>query len=195
MFILCSCRVRGMLISPEVRNAIHVGDRILEINGLPVGTMMQQEVGPYSAHATDTHRVACDPTAARRRLISVAIRGEAVSLSAIWKALWVAIVKQMRHVIYLFFFIIPLIPPSFIHCTAGRGWMWLNSHSNNLTSASLHVSSVIIHCSHLFIFWLFHFHVPPPVSCFPYNSSQYYFPSQQLHYCDVITLYCCTQCF
>lgn len=43
-----------MLISPEVRNAIHVGDRILEINGLPVGTMMQQEVGLYSAHATDT---------------------------------------------------------------------------------------------------------------------------------------------
>lgn len=72
-----------MLISPEVRNAIHVGDRILEINGLPVGTMMQQEVGLYSAHTTNTHRVACDPTAAGRRLISVAIRGEAVSLSAI----------------------------------------------------------------------------------------------------------------
>lgn len=34
-----------MLLSPEVRNAIHVGDRILEINGLPVGTMMQTEVG------------------------------------------------------------------------------------------------------------------------------------------------------
>ncbi|XP_006784859.1 LIM domain kinase 2 [Neolamprologus brichardi] len=36
--------VRGMLISPEVRNAIHVGDRILEINGLPVATLMEQEV-------------------------------------------------------------------------------------------------------------------------------------------------------
>lgn len=35
-----------MLISPEVRNAIHVGDRILEINGLPVGTLMEEEVGP-----------------------------------------------------------------------------------------------------------------------------------------------------
>lgn len=34
-----------MLISPEVRNAIHVGDRILEINGLPVGTLMEEEVG------------------------------------------------------------------------------------------------------------------------------------------------------
>uniref|UniRef100_A0AAR2KIU7 LIM domain kinase 2 n=1 Tax=Pygocentrus nattereri TaxID=42514 RepID=A0AAR2KIU7_PYGNA len=33
-----------MLISPEVRNAIHVGDRILEINGLPVGTLMEEEV-------------------------------------------------------------------------------------------------------------------------------------------------------
>lgn len=41
----CFFRVRGMLISPEVRNAIHVGDRILEINGLPVATMMEQEVG------------------------------------------------------------------------------------------------------------------------------------------------------
>uniref|UniRef100_A0AAQ5YIZ5 LIM domain kinase 2 n=1 Tax=Amphiprion ocellaris TaxID=80972 RepID=A0AAQ5YIZ5_AMPOC len=29
---------------PEVRNAIHVGDRILEINGLPVGTLMEEEV-------------------------------------------------------------------------------------------------------------------------------------------------------
>uniref|UniRef100_A0A674NUK9 LIM domain kinase 2 n=1 Tax=Takifugu rubripes TaxID=31033 RepID=A0A674NUK9_TAKRU len=38
---LCVPRVRGMLLSPEVRNAIHVGDRILEINGLPVGTMME----------------------------------------------------------------------------------------------------------------------------------------------------------
>lgn len=34
-----------MLISPEVRNAIHVGDRILEINGLPVGTLLEDEVG------------------------------------------------------------------------------------------------------------------------------------------------------
>lgn len=34
-----------MLISPEVRNAIHEGDRILEINGLPVGTLMEEEVG------------------------------------------------------------------------------------------------------------------------------------------------------
>lgn len=36
-----------MLISPEVRNAIHVGDRILEINGLPVGTLMEEEVSLY----------------------------------------------------------------------------------------------------------------------------------------------------
>lgn len=44
VLVLCGSRVRGMLISPEVRNAIHVGDRILEINGLPVGTLMEQEV-------------------------------------------------------------------------------------------------------------------------------------------------------
>uniref|UniRef100_A0A7N8YM30 LIM domain kinase 2 n=1 Tax=Mastacembelus armatus TaxID=205130 RepID=A0A7N8YM30_9TELE len=29
---------------PEVRNAIHVGDRILEINGFPVGTLMEEEL-------------------------------------------------------------------------------------------------------------------------------------------------------
>ena len=45
VFLTLFPRVRGMLISPEVRNAIHVGDRILEINGLPVGTMMEEEVG------------------------------------------------------------------------------------------------------------------------------------------------------
>ncbi len=33
-----------MHISPEVRNAIHVGDRILEINGLPVSALMEEEV-------------------------------------------------------------------------------------------------------------------------------------------------------
>lgn len=49
-FVLCVPRVRGMLLSPEVRNAIHVGDRILEINGLPVGTMMEAEVGLYLTH-------------------------------------------------------------------------------------------------------------------------------------------------
>lgn len=41
-----------MLISPEVRNAIHVGDRILEINGLPVGTLMKEEVGLNFTHIT-----------------------------------------------------------------------------------------------------------------------------------------------
>uniref|UniRef100_A0A671WTK2 LIM domain kinase 2 n=1 Tax=Sparus aurata TaxID=8175 RepID=A0A671WTK2_SPAAU len=44
LLVLCCSRVRGMLISPEVRNAIHEGDRILEINGLPVGTLMEEEV-------------------------------------------------------------------------------------------------------------------------------------------------------
>lgn len=49
-FDLCVSRVKGMLLSPEVRNAIHVGDRILEINGLPVGTMMEAEVGLDLTH-------------------------------------------------------------------------------------------------------------------------------------------------
>lgn len=39
-----------MLISPEVRNAIHVGDRILEINGLPVGKLLEEEVSLCLAH-------------------------------------------------------------------------------------------------------------------------------------------------
>lgn len=43
-----------MLISPEVRNAIHVGDRILEINGLPVGTLMEEEVAFCSAHISES---------------------------------------------------------------------------------------------------------------------------------------------
>lgn len=51
-----------MLISPEVRNAIHVGDRILEINGLPVGTLMEEEVGVYLAVISDTRGVMCDVT-------------------------------------------------------------------------------------------------------------------------------------
>lgn len=51
-----------MLISPEVRNAIHVGDRILEINGLPVGTMMEEEVGLCLAHISDARGVTCDLT-------------------------------------------------------------------------------------------------------------------------------------
>lgn len=46
-----------MLISPEVRNAIHVGDRILEINGLPVGTLMEEEVGLCFIHTSETHGV------------------------------------------------------------------------------------------------------------------------------------------
>uniref|UniRef100_A0AAQ4QY55 LIM domain kinase 2 n=1 Tax=Gasterosteus aculeatus aculeatus TaxID=481459 RepID=A0AAQ4QY55_GASAC len=59
MLVLCCCRVRGMLISPEVRNAIHVGDRILEINGLPVGTLMQEEVGLFLTHISDIPHLRC----------------------------------------------------------------------------------------------------------------------------------------
>lgn len=63
----CCSRVRGMLLSPEVRNAIHVGDRILEINGLPVGTMMEGEVSVYLTHISDTHECdECDLTTYKR---------------------------------------------------------------------------------------------------------------------------------
>lgn len=67
-----------MLISPEVRNAIHVGDRILEINGLPVGTMMEEEVGPYPARIPDTHGaiMCCDTLG--MELISAAVWGRSI---------------------------------------------------------------------------------------------------------------------
>lgn len=43
-----------MHISPEVRNAIHVGDRILEINGLPVSALMEEEVLSFFFFFTTT---------------------------------------------------------------------------------------------------------------------------------------------
>ncbi|XP_034780950.2 LIM domain kinase 2-like [Acipenser ruthenus] len=36
--------VRGMHISPEVRNAIHPGDRILEINGVQVQSLLEEKI-------------------------------------------------------------------------------------------------------------------------------------------------------
>ncbi|XP_056274588.1 LIM domain kinase 2 isoform X2 [Pseudoliparis swirei] len=60
--------VRGMLISPEVRNAIHVGDRILEINGLPVGTMMQEEVDDLIHHTSHTLQLLMEYDPVRQRL-------------------------------------------------------------------------------------------------------------------------------
>lgn len=38
-------RVNRMHISPDVRNAIHPADRILEINGAPIRTLQVEEVG------------------------------------------------------------------------------------------------------------------------------------------------------
>uniref|UniRef100_A0A8C3AM21 LIM domain kinase 2 n=1 Tax=Cyclopterus lumpus TaxID=8103 RepID=A0A8C3AM21_CYCLU len=60
--------VRGMLISPEVRNAIHVGDRILEINGLPVGTMMQEEVDDLIHRTSHTLQLLMEYDPVRQRL-------------------------------------------------------------------------------------------------------------------------------
>ncbi|KAM6945288.1 LIM domain kinase 2 [Lycodopsis pacificus] len=60
--------VRGMLISPEVRNAIHVGDRILEINGLPVGTLMQEEVDDLIHRTSHTLQLLMEYDPVRQRL-------------------------------------------------------------------------------------------------------------------------------
>uniref|UniRef100_A0A3P9DE82 LIM domain kinase 2 n=1 Tax=Maylandia zebra TaxID=106582 RepID=A0A3P9DE82_9CICH len=62
----CSGQRVRMLISPEVRNAIHVGDRILEINGLPVATLMEQEVGLHII--SDTYGVISEYDPVRHRL-------------------------------------------------------------------------------------------------------------------------------
>uniref|UniRef100_A0A665V433 LIM domain kinase 2 n=1 Tax=Echeneis naucrates TaxID=173247 RepID=A0A665V433_ECHNA len=60
--------VRGMLISPEVRNAIHVGDRILEINGLPVGTLMEEEVDALIHRTSHTLQLLIEYDPVRQRL-------------------------------------------------------------------------------------------------------------------------------
>uniref|UniRef100_A0A3B4AI89 LIM domain kinase 2 n=1 Tax=Periophthalmus magnuspinnatus TaxID=409849 RepID=A0A3B4AI89_9GOBI len=60
--------VRGMLISPEVRNAIHVGDRILEINGLPVGTLMEEEVDDLIHCTSHTLQLLIEYDPVRQRL-------------------------------------------------------------------------------------------------------------------------------
>ncbi|XP_054630375.1 LIM domain kinase 2 isoform X1 [Dunckerocampus dactyliophorus] len=60
--------VRGMLISPEVRNAIHVGDRILEINGLPVGTLLEEEVDDLIHRTSQTLQLLIEYDPVRQRL-------------------------------------------------------------------------------------------------------------------------------
>ncbi|KAJ7994289.1 hypothetical protein DPEC_G00264340 [Dallia pectoralis] len=60
--------VRGTHISPEVRNAIHVGDRILEINGLPVGTLMEEEVEELIDRTSHTLQLLIEYDPVRRRL-------------------------------------------------------------------------------------------------------------------------------
>uniref|UniRef100_A0A8C6P801 LIM domain kinase 2 n=1 Tax=Nothobranchius furzeri TaxID=105023 RepID=A0A8C6P801_NOTFU len=60
--------VRGMLISPEVRNAIHVGDRILEINGCPVGTLLEEEVDDLIHRTSHTLQLLIEYDPVRQRL-------------------------------------------------------------------------------------------------------------------------------
>ncbi|KAG7480855.1 hypothetical protein MATL_G00060640 [Megalops atlanticus] len=60
--------VLGMHISPEVRNAIHVGDRILEINGIPVGTLMEEEVEDLIHRTSQTLQLLIEYDPVRQRL-------------------------------------------------------------------------------------------------------------------------------
>ncbi|KAM9393432.1 LIM domain kinase 2 isoform 1-T2 [Pholidichthys leucotaenia] len=60
--------VRGMLISPEVRNAIHVGDRILEINGLPVETLMEEKMDDLIHRTSHTLELLIEYDPVRQRL-------------------------------------------------------------------------------------------------------------------------------
>ncbi|RXN31233.1 LIM domain kinase 2 [Labeo rohita] len=60
--------VRGMHISPEVRNAIHVGDRILEINGLPVSALMEEEVEDMIHRTSQTLQLLMEYDPVRQRL-------------------------------------------------------------------------------------------------------------------------------
>ncbi|KAM9464277.1 LIM domain kinase 2-like isoform 1-T1 [Salvelinus alpinus] len=60
--------VRGMHISPEVRNAIHVGDRILEINGFPVGTLVEEEVEDLIHRTSQTLQLLIEYDPVRQRL-------------------------------------------------------------------------------------------------------------------------------
>uniref|UniRef100_A0A8C5CD15 LIM domain kinase 2 n=1 Tax=Gadus morhua TaxID=8049 RepID=A0A8C5CD15_GADMO len=60
--------VRGMLISPELRNAIHVGDRILEINGLPVATLLEEEVDALVHRTSQTLQLLLEYDPVRQRL-------------------------------------------------------------------------------------------------------------------------------
>ncbi|KAJ8286054.1 hypothetical protein GJAV_G00034020 [Gymnothorax javanicus] len=60
--------VLGIHISPEVRNAIHVGDRILEINGLPVGSLMEEEVEDLIHRTSQTLQLLIEYDPVRQRL-------------------------------------------------------------------------------------------------------------------------------
>ncbi|XP_077377672.1 LIM domain kinase 2 isoform X1 [Festucalex cinctus] len=60
--------VRGMLISPEVRNAIHVGDRILEMNGVPVAALLEEEVDDLIDRTSQTLQLLIEYDPVRQRL-------------------------------------------------------------------------------------------------------------------------------
>ncbi|XP_066545391.1 LIM domain kinase 2 isoform X2 [Amia ocellicauda] len=60
--------VLEMHISPEVRNAIHAGDRILEINGIQVGALMEDEVKDLIHRTNQTLQLLIEYDPVRQRL-------------------------------------------------------------------------------------------------------------------------------
>ncbi|XP_056313523.1 LIM domain kinase 2 [Danio aesculapii] len=81
--------VRGMHISPEVRNAIHVGDRILEINGLPVTSLMEEEVEDLIHRTSQTLQLLMEYDPVRQRL-------DRLRLGSPRNQLGVPVVSRMR---------------------------------------------------------------------------------------------------
>lgn len=81
--------VRGMHISPEVRNAIHVGDRILEINGLPVTSLIEEEVEDLIHRTSQTLQLLMEYDPVRQRL-------DRLRLGSPRNKLGVPVVSRMR---------------------------------------------------------------------------------------------------
>uniref|UniRef100_A0A3B3QPD1 LIM domain kinase 2 n=1 Tax=Paramormyrops kingsleyae TaxID=1676925 RepID=A0A3B3QPD1_9TELE len=74
--------VRGMHISPEVRNAIHVGDRILEINGISVATLMEDEMKDLIHRTSQTLQLLIEYDPVRQRLDRLRLGSSHTSLGA-----------------------------------------------------------------------------------------------------------------
>lgn len=58
-FYFIPSRVDADCISPDVKNSIHVGDKILEINGTPIHHVPLDEVPGTSGHGTTGEHAYC----------------------------------------------------------------------------------------------------------------------------------------